>query len=117
MRTHAAFRLMAVAATLALALSPSAVLASGFQLVEQNGSGLGNAYSGQAAGVKDASAIFFNPAALTGLEGGNLVISIEPIIPSQTFTDSGSTAPSLPPLPGVPPLGIPSAGPAVTPAV
>ena len=103
MRTHAAFRLMAVAATLALALSPSAVLASGFQLVEQNGSGLGNAFSGQAAGVKDASAIFFNPAALTGLEGGNLVISVEPIIPSQTFTDTGSTPPYLP---GLPPLPI-----------
>ena len=110
MRTHAAFRLTAVAATLALALSPSAVLASGFQLVEQNGSGLGNAFSGQAAGVKDASAIYFNPAALTGIEGGNLVLSIEPIIPSYEFNDGGSTAPSLPPLPGVPPLGIPLGG-------
>jgi long-chain fatty acid transport protein len=101
---------VAVVATLALALSPASVLASGFQLVEQNGSGLGNAYSGQAAGVKDASAIYFNPAALTGLEGGNLVLSVEPIIPSYTFTDSGSTPPSLPPLPGVPPLGIPLGG-------
>ncbi len=106
MRTHAALKLMAVAATLALALSPGVVLASGFQLVEQNGSGLGNAFSGQAAGVKDASAIYFNPAALTGLEGGNLVLSVEPIIPSQTFSDGGSTSPSLPPLPGLPPLGI-----------
>jgi long-chain fatty acid transport protein len=110
MRTHTAFRLMAAAATVALALLPGTVRASGFQLLEQNGSGLGNAFSGQAAGVKDASAIFFNPAALTGLEGGNLVISVEPIIPSQTFADSGSTAPSLPPLPGVPPLGIPLGG-------
>jgi long-chain fatty acid transport protein len=101
---------MAVAATAALALSPGIVMASGFQLAEQNGSGLGNAYSGQAAGVKDASAIYFNPAALTGLEGGNLVISVEPIVPSQTFTDGGSTPPSLPPLPGVPPLGIPLGG-------
>jgi long-chain fatty acid transport protein len=60
--------------------------------------------------VKDSSAIYFNPAALTGLEGGNLVISVEPIVPSQTFTDGGSTPPSLPPLPGVPPLGIPLGG-------
>ena len=94
MRIHAAPKWTAVAATLALALSPGVVLASGFQLVEQNASGLGNAFSGQAAGVKDASAIYFNPAALTGLEGGNLVLSIEPIIPSYSFNDAGSTAPS-----------------------
>ena len=106
MRIHAAFRLVAVAATAALALSPVIVMASGFQLQEQNGSGLGNAYSGQAAGVKDASAIYFNPAALTGLEGGNLVISVEAIVPSTGFTDSGSAAPSLPPLPGEAPTGV-----------
>ncbi len=82
MRIRTALKTVAVIATLALALSPAPVLASGFQLVEQNGSGLGNAFSGQAAGVKDASAIFFNPAALTGIEGGNVVLSIEPIIPS-----------------------------------
>ncbi len=110
MRSHTALKLMLAATALALALSPSTVLASGFQLQEQNGSGLGNAYSGQAAGVKDASAIYFNPAALTGLEGGNLVVSVEPIISSYEFSDGGSTAPSLPPLPGVPPLGIPLGG-------
>lgn len=108
MRIHAALKWTAVAATLALALSPGVVLASGFQLVEQNASGLGNAFSGQAAGVKDASAIYFNPAALTGLEGGNVVLSIEPIIPSYSFNDAGSTTPSLPP--GLPPLGIPLGG-------
>ena len=108
MRSHASLRLMLVATALALALSPASALASGFQLMEQNGSGLGNAFSGQAAGVKDASAIFFNPAALTGLEGGSLVISVDPIIPSQTFTDGGSSAPSLPP--GLLPLGIPLGG-------
>jgi long-chain fatty acid transport protein len=110
MQSRSALRVTVLAATVALALSPSVVLASGFQLVEQNGSGLGNAFSGQAAGVKDASAIYFNPAALTGLEGGNLVISIEPILPSYSFVDEGSTSPSLPPLPGVPPLGIPLGG-------
>jgi long-chain fatty acid transport protein len=110
MRRHAPLGLIMGAVALALALQPAVVLASGFQLVDQNGSGLGNAYSGQAAGVKDASAIFFNPAALTGLEGGSLVISMNPIIPSQEFSGSGSTPPFLPPLPGVPPLGIPLGG-------
>jgi long-chain fatty acid transport protein len=110
MRIRAALKTIAVVATLALALSPAPVLASGFQLVEQNASGLGNAYSGQAAAVKDASAIYFNPAALTGIVGGNVVLSVEPIIPSYEFNDAGSTPPSLPPLPGAPPLGIPLGG-------
>ena len=110
MRIRAALKTIAVIAALVLALSPAPVLASGFQLVEQNASGLGNAYSGQAAGVKDASAIYFNPAALTGIVGGNVVLSVEPIVPSYEFIDAGSTPPSLPPLPGVPPRGIPLGG-------
>jgi len=66
MRRHSmGHRTMAVAVAAALALTPASVVASGFQLVEQNGSGLGNAFAGQAAGVQDASAVFFNPAALT----------------------------------------------------
>ncbi len=38
--------------------------AAGFALVEQNASGLGNAYAGQTAAVTDASTIFFNPAGM-----------------------------------------------------
>jgi long-subunit fatty acid transport protein len=41
---------MAAAAVMALVLSPGLVMASGFRLAEQNGSGLGNVYSGQTAG-------------------------------------------------------------------
>ncbi len=36
--------------------------AAGFQLLEQNASGLGNAFAGTAAVAEDASTIFFNPA-------------------------------------------------------
>ena len=45
--------------------------ASGFQLQEQNASGLGNAYAGQAAAAENASTIFFNPAGMTRLPAGN----------------------------------------------
>ena len=69
------------------------MFASGFQLVEQNASGLGNAFAGQAAGVKNASAIYFNPAALTRVKGWNFVASVEPIGVGTTFADSGSTRP------------------------
>lgn len=89
-------RLLAVSFGLAFAASPATLLASGFQLVEQSGSGLGNAYAGQAAAVKDASAVFFNPANLTFLPGSQLVLSVNPIGIRTDFVDSGSTRPYLP---------------------
>jgi len=89
-----AFRLFAMVLTFAIAALPTPLFASGFQLIEQNASGLGNAFAGQAAGVQNASAIYFNPAALTRVKGWNFVASLEPIGVSTTFKDSGSTVPS-----------------------
>jgi len=88
------FRLLALALTFGVAALPTPLFASGFQLVEQNASGLGNAYAGQAAGIKNAGAIYFNPAALTRVKGWNIVASVEPIGLSNTFADTGSTVPS-----------------------
>ncbi len=99
------FRLLALALTFGVAALPTPVFASGFQLVEQNASGLGNAFAGQAAGVKNASAIYFNPAALTGVKGWNLVASVEPIGVGATFTNSASTVPSAGGVPFPVPLG------------
>ena len=79
-RRRLSLRLMALCLTLGMAAAlPTAAAASGFQLIEQNASGLGNAFAGQAAGVDNASAIYFNPAALTTLKGWNIVASLEPI--------------------------------------
>ncbi len=99
-RRRLSLRLLAVCLTLGIAVLPTSAAASGFQLVEQNASGLGNAFSGQAAGVKDASAIFFNPAALTNVKGWNLVVSVEPIDVGTTFSNdpTRTTRPSLGPL-------------------
>jgi long-chain fatty acid transport protein len=88
------YRLLALMLTLGVAVLPTPVFASGFQLFEQNASGLGNAFAGQAAGVKNASAIHFNGAALTRVKGWNVVVSVDPIGLSTTFADSGSTVPS-----------------------
>ena len=87
------FRLLALILTFGVAALPVPVFASGFQLFEQNASGLGNAFAGQAAGVKDASAIHFNPAALTRVKGWNVVVSVEPIGLSNKFSDTGSSVP------------------------
>ncbi len=71
-------------------LFSGAASASGFQLLEQNASGLGNAYAGSAAVAEDASTIFFNPAGLTALpQGKNLVLAGSAIKPSAKFSDSG----------------------------
>ena len=103
MRHSALGRAVALAAVLGLAvLGAAPAFGSGFQLIEQNGSGLGNAYSGQAASVKDASAVFFNPANMTRVEGTQVAVSLEYIGVGTKFTDSGSTRPFLPTNPPTP---------------
>jgi long-chain fatty acid transport protein len=84
-----------VGAAFAVALGTGRAWASGFQLIEQNGSGMGNAYSGQAAAAEDPSAIFFNPAGLTRLPGLQLSASLNFIGPSFHFENGGSVAAPL----------------------
>ena len=72
---------------------PGSAGAAGFQLFEQNASGLGNAYAGQAAAAEDASAIYFNPAGLTRLPRGQVVGALHLIKPSITFNNDGSCTP------------------------
>jgi long-chain fatty acid transport protein len=94
MRIHPVRSLALLLASLLAA--PALVFASGFQLVEQNGSGLGNAYAGQAAAGTDASTVYFNPAGLTALDGQQFVIALSPIGVSTRFNDSRSGRPFLP---------------------
>lgn len=60
--------------------------ASGFALLEQSGSGLGNAFAGGAASAEDASTIFFNPAGMSRLEGRQVVLAASEIRPSAKFS-------------------------------
>jgi long-chain fatty acid transport protein len=84
---------------------------AGFALIEQNASGLGNAYSGQAAAAEDASTIWFNPAGMTRLSGRQAVGALTAVKPSAKFSIGGSQpctqALSAPPITGpgaLPPL-------------
>lgn len=70
-----------------------AASASGFQLLEQNASGLGNSYAGSAAVAEDASTIFYNPAGMTLLGGRQFVVGVNAIRPSVEFSNSTSTMP------------------------
>lgn len=84
------FRFSRLAAGLALAGCAGLVHAAGFALVEQNASGLGNAYAGQAAAAADASTIFFNPAGMTLLPDGQLVLAGHLIRPQAEFSGSSN---------------------------
>ncbi len=66
--------------------------AAGFALLEQNASGLGNAYAGQAASAQDASTVYFNPAGLMRIEGRQAVVAGHLIRPSAKFTDASGAA-------------------------
>lgn len=69
--------------------------ASGFQLLEQNASGLGNAYAGSAAVAENASTIYFNPAGMTLLDGKNVSVGVNVINPSYKFSNGSSSVGAL----------------------
>ncbi len=90
-------RLIARCIPAAIALMASATAgAAGFQLLEQNGSGVGNAFAGSAAVAENASTIYFNPAGMTRLSGERQVsFGLDIIRLGFEFEDEGSTLPAL----------------------
>ena len=84
-------RLVPLAVSAAIGAWTGGAQASGFQLMEQNASGLGNAYAGQGAAAENASTIFFNPAGMTLLPGRQFSGAIHAIYPSTKFSDDGGS--------------------------
>lgn len=80
---------------LALAMASGGVGASGFQLLEQNGSGIATAYAGSAAVGDNASTVFFNPAAMTRLQSRELSAGVAGVRPTFHFHDQGSQVGAL----------------------
>lgn len=83
---------MIVAVAAALLAVTSGAQAAGFALIEQSASGLGNAFAGGAAAAEDASTIYFNPAGMSYLPDGQLVIALHAIRPSAELTNNGTTS-------------------------
>lgn len=75
-----------------LSMTSGAACAAGFQLLEQNASGIGNAYAGSAAVAENASTIFFNPAGMTELQARELSVGMSLVRPVFEYKDKGSTA-------------------------
>lgn len=92
MNQHTAVRTLVAA----LGLAATGAMASGFQLLEQNASGVGNAYSGTGATAEDASTAFFNPAAMPFMARPRQIsTSLDFIRPSAKFQNYNSTTPAF----------------------
>ncbi len=70
-------------------------LASGFALIEQSASGLGNAFAGGAAATDDASVQFYNPAALTEIKGTQASAAGHYIMPSAKLSNASARVVTL----------------------
>jgi long-chain fatty acid transport protein len=84
-------RLKALPAALLGLLGCSLAQAAGFQLLEQNASGIANAYAGSAAVADNASTIFFNPAGMTQLRDREVSLGGSIVDISAKFHDAGSS--------------------------
>ena len=91
---HISFTSLAVAS--AFSAFPQLASAGGFALIEQSGSGMGNAYAGSAATAEDSSTVYFNPAGMGLLPAGRqLAIAAHYIMPSAQFKNAASTGATL----------------------
>ncbi|HEU5282973.1 MAG TPA: outer membrane protein transport protein, partial [Burkholderiales bacterium] len=70
-------------------LGPGVSSAAGFALIEQGGSGMGNAYAGAAASAEDASTIFFNPAGMGLLPQGQVAVAGHAVDVKADFSHTG----------------------------
>lgn len=78
---------------LVLAASSGLANAAAFQLLEQNASGLGSAYAGSAAVADNASTVFYNPAGMVLLEGGQVSVGFAAVRPSYEYrNNAGATS-------------------------
>lgn len=64
---------------------------SGFALIENSASGMGNSFAGGAASAEDASTLWFNPAGMTRFSGSQILAAGHIIMPTSKFTDDGSS--------------------------
>ncbi|MBI5437302.1 MAG: outer membrane protein transport protein [Nitrosomonadales bacterium] len=92
--------ILACSIAASLAAVSGAAAASGFALIEQSASGLGNAYAGGAASAEDASTIFFNPAGMSRLQGKQIAVAVHAIKPSAKLSNNASVPAALQPTVG-----------------
>ena len=95
MQRHFRKKLMALAIATALGSASGLASAAGFALIEQSGSGMGNAYAGAAAVAEDASTVFFNPAGMSFLQGPQVSVAAHVINLSAEFSGTATNPVAL----------------------
>lgn len=90
MTQHRTKRLIQLSIAGLLAGFSASSFASGFQLFEVNGAGTGDFYAGGAANANDASAAFFNPAALVTMKNPQIQLSGVNIFSRINFTGTNT---------------------------
>ena len=90
----ARFSMKLIPAFMLVAFS-GAASASGFQLMEQNASGIGYAFAGSAAVAENASTVYYNPAGMTQLQDHEISAGIAAVGPSFKFHNNGSSVGAL----------------------
>ena len=95
MQQHFRKKLMALAIATALGGASGLASAAGFALIEQSGSGMGNAYAGAAAVAEDASTVFFNPAGMSFLQGPQAAVAAHVISLSAEFAGTATNPAAL----------------------
>lgn len=89
-----------------IALMPGMAAAASFQILEQSPALQGTSFAGTASYAQDASTVFFNPAAMTQLDGARYAAGGNLILTDAEFDNDGSIAGS-----GAPPFGSSLSGP------
>lgn len=88
------FRYSALAVSVSLWCLSGAVQAGGFGITVQSASGGGNAATGHAM-AEDASAMWYNPALMSEVEGNQLNAGVSVLSADLQVQDAGSTGPSF----------------------
>lgn len=83
-------KIITPAMAFSLVALPQLAASSGFALIENSASGMGSAFAGAAALGEDPSTVWFNPAAMTRLQGQQLSGALHYVMPSASFSDAGS---------------------------
>ncbi|MGB5833776.1 MAG: outer membrane protein transport protein [Thiohalocapsa sp.] len=65
--------------------------ATGFYVPQQTAYGAGRANAGNVAMAREASTLFFNPAGMTQLDGAEVLVGVNIVMPSDRFENQGTT--------------------------
>jgi long-chain fatty acid transport protein len=93
-------RIARAVGAIVVGMAASQAMGTGFQLNEQSASSLGNAFAGGAAFMDDASAMWWNPAALSAIPRMQAIGTFNVITPSIKFNNDNSLPATNQPLGG-----------------